>query len=162
LWKRLEKEERLIEQKGDINQTTLMNFVPTRPLEEIAHEYVDAFWQLYDPEKYLERNFRYYMKLGTRKHSGKGSFRLNRQELRGLLTLMWRQGVVRKTRWKFWLNLLTIIRHKPNLANDYLTRCSFLEHFFEYRLIIRDKINAQLATYLANNPACVSLVESTS
>ena len=50
LWKRLEKEGRLIEQKGDINQTTLMNFIPTRPLEEIAREYVDAFWQLYDPE----------------------------------------------------------------------------------------------------------------
>ena len=53
------------------------------------------------------------------------------------------------------------MQHKPSLATDYLTRCSFLEHFFEYRLIIRDEINAQLTTYLANNPAFVSLVEST-
>jgi hypothetical protein len=33
LWYRLEKEERLYECNGDGNQTTLMNFVPTRPLE---------------------------------------------------------------------------------------------------------------------------------
>jgi radical SAM superfamily enzyme YgiQ (UPF0313 family) len=38
LWHRLEKEGRLITETGNANQTTLMNFLPTRPLEEIASE----------------------------------------------------------------------------------------------------------------------------
>ncbi|MFN7660957.1 MAG: DUF4070 domain-containing protein, partial [Dolichospermum sp.] len=50
LWHRLKKEGRLREnQDGNINQTTLMNFIPTRPLEELAREYVEAFCALYDP-----------------------------------------------------------------------------------------------------------------
>ncbi len=49
----LEKEGRLLDKEGNINQTTLINFVPTRPVEEIASEYVDSFWRLYDPHTYL-------------------------------------------------------------------------------------------------------------
>ena len=57
LWHRLEKENRLLAGKetANIHQTTLMNFVPTRPVEDVAQEYVDAFWNLYDPQKYLDR-----------------------------------------------------------------------------------------------------------
>ena len=51
LWARLEKENRLRDSnQQDINQTTLMNFMPTRPIEEIAHEYIEAFWTLYEPK----------------------------------------------------------------------------------------------------------------
>ncbi|WP_088241886.1 B12-binding domain-containing radical SAM protein, partial [Calothrix rhizosoleniae] len=43
LWNRLEQEGRLLEGKeGDINQTTLTNFIPTRPIEEMAHEYINC------------------------------------------------------------------------------------------------------------------------
>lgn len=146
LWTRLEKEGRLIKQEGDINQTTLINFVPTRPVEEIAKEYIEAFWELYDPEKYLDRTFRYYMKLGTPRHS-RSLQPPNLREFRALLILIWRQGIVRNTRWKFWINLVTIIRHKPSLTIYYLTKCGFFEHFFEYRLIVRDQINTKLANY---------------
>jgi radical SAM superfamily enzyme YgiQ (UPF0313 family) len=55
LWHRLSREGRLRENTdGNINQTTLMNFVATRPLEEIAREYVEAFCALYDPVAYLD------------------------------------------------------------------------------------------------------------
>ena len=46
LWARLEKEGRLIQSEDaakGVNQTNLLNFVPTRPIREIANEYVDAF-----------------------------------------------------------------------------------------------------------------------
>ncbi|RMF22495.1 MAG: radical SAM protein, partial [Cyanobacteria bacterium J083] len=85
LWHRLEKEGRMIDQGANINQTTLMNFVPTRPLEEIAQEYVDAFWRLYEPEAYLNRSFRYFMKLGDVK-LGK-SRKLNWTTIRALFLL---------------------------------------------------------------------------
>ncbi len=142
LWHRLEKEERLYERNGDGNQTTLMNFVPTRSLEEIAHEYVDAFWRLYDPEKYLDRTLRHFMKLGNRKHSKKiqPSWKL----IRALLLLCWRQGVLPKSRGKFWRNLGKMLRHKPRYVDLYLTVCGYLEHFTDYRQLVREHINSQL------------------
>lgn len=147
LWHRLEKEGRLINQEGNINQTTLINFVPTRPIEEIAREYVDSFWRLYDPEVYLERVFNYFMKLGIPKYNQKG--RIDYKSIVALLTICWRQGIVRSTRWKFWYNLSQVVKRSPRLFTSYFIVCAYLEHFTEYRQIVRDKINAQLAAYIA-------------
>lgn len=55
LWLHLAKQGRLINVDADINQTTVINFIPTRPIEEIVRAYIDTFWQLYDPVKFLER-----------------------------------------------------------------------------------------------------------
>ena len=146
LWDRLEKENRLINSEGNINQTTLMNFIPTRSIEEITREYIEGFYKLYDPELYLDRTFRYYMKLGLPKHSG--TVKLTWLKLRAVLILLWRQGVVRSTRRKFWGYLFHILRHKPSLVSGYLTVCGHAEHFIEYRQIVHDQISDQLAAYL--------------
>ena len=147
LWHRLEKEGRLLARDANINQTTLMNFVPTRPIEDIASEYIEGFWLLYEPEQYLERILRYFMKLGIPRHSRR--LQPSWRTIRGLLVLCWRQGVVRQTRWKFWNNLFKIIWHKPSLLVSYLNSCAFLEHFTEYRQIVYQNINTQLAAYQA-------------
>jgi radical SAM superfamily enzyme YgiQ (UPF0313 family) len=149
LWHRLEKEGRLRGGSANINQTTLMNFVPTRPIEEIAREYVDAFWELYDPSRYLDRTYRHFLKLGAPKCPGKLR-KINGVVLRAFATLCWRQGIVRKTRWKFWLNLIGILRHNPRVLQHYLGICALGEHFLEYRQLVRDQIEAQLAEYLAS------------
>ncbi|OKH25622.1 B12-binding domain-containing radical SAM protein [Hydrococcus rivularis NIES-593] len=154
LWHRLEKEGRLLAEKSGMNQTTLMNFVPTRPIEDIAREYIEGFWQLYDPERYLDRTFRHFMKLRAPKHSGE--FRLRLREIRALLILIWRQGMLRKTRWKFWINLFKILRYNPRVTDHYIKVCAFIEHFYDYRQIVRDQINAQLATHLATHSPIVT------
>ncbi|BAU64391.1 Radical SAM domain protein [Stanieria sp. NIES-3757] len=143
LWHRLEKEGRLIDRGANINQTTLMNFIPTRPMEEIAQEYINGFWQLYDPERYLDRVYRYFMKLGIPKHSGKR--RLDSKAVSAILTLFWRQGILRQTRWIFWRNLIKIMLHNIRLLPFYLIVCAYLEHFAEYREIVREQISNQLA-----------------
>ncbi|MFM9156704.1 MAG: B12-binding domain-containing radical SAM protein, partial [Dolichospermum sp.] len=100
LWHRLAKENRLRSKSANINQTTLMNFVPTRPLAEIASEYVEAFWELYEPSRFLDRAYRHYRILGeaTYPKKGKGAKKpLNWKVLRALLTICWRQGVLRNT-----------------------------------------------------------------
>ena len=60
LWERLKKEQRLMEGNSypTGNQNTLMNFIPTRPVSELAREYVEGFWQMYEPQKYLRRCLR--------------------------------------------------------------------------------------------------------
>ena len=150
LWHRLEKEGRLLDRGANINQTTLMNFMPTRPIEDIANEYVNGFYQLYDPKTYLDRTYRYFMKLGIPRHSGKR--KIDRKSLKALLTICWRQGILRDTRWKFWHNLGRILLRNPKLVPLYLVACAYLEHFIDYRQIVTDNINTQLEAYLASRP----------
>lgn len=148
LWYRLEKEGRLHSKDGNLNQTTLMNFIPTRPLEEIAREYVEAFWELYDAERFLDRTYRCFLKLGAPKC--KVPFKMPEWvDLRALSIVIWRQGVKRKTRWKFWHHLFSILKNNPAIWVHYLTVCAHNEHFLEYRQIVRDEIEGQLAEVLA-------------
>lgn len=155
LWHRLTQEGRL-RGSGNINQTTLMNFIPTRPIEEIAREYIEGFWQLYDPTAYLNRTYRHFLKLGTPKH--KSSLRkVSWVSIRALLIVCWRQGVVRETRWQFWLNFIGILRHNPRVWDHYLSICALNEHFLEYRQIVCDQIEQQLAAYLAEEAQAKSV-----
>ncbi|AFZ46933.1 Radical SAM domain protein [Cyanobacterium stanieri PCC 7202] len=150
LWHRLEKEGRLNTGKyGNINQTTLMNFVPTRPVEDIANEYVDAFWRLYDPHAYLDRAYRCFLKLGAPKAHPPAKLP-SLVDLKALGIVLWRQGIKRDTRWKFWHHLFSIIKNNPGVWEHYLTLCAHNEHFLEYREIVKNDINAQLEEYLSN------------
>jgi radical SAM superfamily enzyme YgiQ (UPF0313 family) len=144
---RLRKEGRLLDQASGMNQTTLMNFIPTRPLEDIAQEYIEAFWTLYDPTSYLDRTYRHFLKLGAPKCPSRVR-EVSWVNIRALLTLCWRQGVVRKTRWQFWANLVGILRHNPKVWEPYLGICALGEHFLEYRQIVKDQIEVQLQAYL--------------
>jgi hypothetical protein len=152
LWHRLKKEGRLRIESANINQTTLMNFVPTRPLEEIANEYIDAFWRLYDPACFLDRTYRHYRILGEATYPKKekaAKKKLNWVVIRALLTICWRQGVVRNTRWQFWRNFMNMYRYNRGGLSSYLSTCAQIEHFLEYREIVKEQIEAQLAEFLA-------------
>jgi radical SAM superfamily enzyme YgiQ (UPF0313 family) len=144
---RLRKENRLLDRASGMNQTTLMNFVPTRPLEDIAKEYVDAFWTLYDPASYLDRTYRHFLKLGAPKCPSRVR-QVNWVNIKALLTICWRQGVVRKTRFQFWANLIGILRHNPKVWEPYIGICALGEHFLEYRQIVKEQIEGQLEVYL--------------
>lgn len=146
LWHRLEKEGRLRAQDGNINQTTLMNFVPTRPVEDIAREYIDAFRQLYEPTQYLNRVYRYFLKLGAPRV--RTPFKMPEWVVvRALALVCWRQGVKRETRWLFWHHLFHILIKNPAVVEQYVTLCAHNEHFLEYRDIVKQQIEAQLAEY---------------
>ena len=149
LWHRLNKEGRLRENKdGNINQTTLMNFIPTRPLEDIAREYIEAFCALYDPVRYLDRTYRCFLTIGS--PSWTAPFKMPEWViLKAFLIIIWRQGIKRETRWKFWHHLFSIIKHNPKAFDLYLDTCAHIEHFMEYRQIVREEIESQLAEYLA-------------
>jgi radical SAM superfamily enzyme YgiQ (UPF0313 family) len=148
LWHRLDKEGRLRTQNGNLNQTTLMNFEPTRPVEEIAREYVEAFSDLYEAHAYLDRVYRYFLKLGGPRVEAPAKFP-SLIDLKALAIVIWRQGIKRSTRWKFWHHLFSIIKNNPAVWEHYLTVCAHNEHFLEYRDIVRREIEGQLADYWA-------------
>lgn len=148
LWNRLQGEQRLVEgtsihATGD--QNTLMNFVPTRPIAEIAREYVEGFWTLYEPTNYIRRCFQQCLSIASlegRKQTmqfplGKG--------LRLVAQLIWHQGLRRpEIRGQFWRQLWTIMLRKPQVLNMYLGLCAAGEHFWEYRALARERITQQL------------------
>ncbi len=148
LWDRLKGEQRLIEgtsihATGD--QNTLMNFVPTRPIAEIAKEYVEGFWTLYEPTNYLRRCLQQCLSIGSlegRKQTMQ--FPLGRG-LRLVAQLIWHQGLMRsEIRGQFWRQLWTILVKKPQVLNMYLGLCAAGEHFWEYRTLARERITQQL------------------
>ena len=148
LWHRLDKEGRLRGKDGNINQTTLMNFIPTRPLEDIGREYIEAFWELYDAERFLDRTYRCFLMMGAPKCKAPAKMP-SWVDLRALLIVIWRQGVKRKTRFKFWHHLFSMLKRNPAVWEHYLTVCAHNEHFLEYRQIVRDEIEGQLAEFSA-------------
>jgi hypothetical protein len=127
-----------------------MNFVPTRPLEDIAREYVDAFSRIYEPKTYLDRVYRHFRMLGAPRH--KAPFKLpSLVDLKALAIVCWRQGVVRETRWMFWHHLFSILRHNPAVFDHYLAVCAHNEHFMQYRQIVRQQIETQLGEFLSQD-----------
>ncbi|MBW4651121.1 MAG: B12-binding domain-containing radical SAM protein [Kastovskya adunca ATA6-11-RM4] len=151
LWKRLQNEGRLLEENQETqgHQMALMNFTPTRPLEELAREYANCFWELYEPSRYLSRVYRHFMTMTPAPH--KVPFRmLEPIEMKAVLTIFWRQGIKRSTRFQFWRQLFSIMRRNPNVFVPYLSNCALIEHFIQYRQIVRDEIEAQLAQYSAS------------
>ena len=155
LWHRLEKEGRLIQEKADakgVNQTNLLNFVPTRPIRDIANEYVDAFCRLYEPNAYIDRVTHYYGKVGAPRwrafykpeNSDKPALP-EKNDIRALATVIWRQGFKRNTRFRFWRSLARIARRNPANLEQFVVTLAHNEHFQEYRAVVTREIEQQLA-----------------
>jgi radical SAM superfamily enzyme YgiQ (UPF0313 family) len=165
LWHRLAKENRLRGQTEVAgSQTSLMNYIPTRPLEEIAREYIEAFWDLYEPAKFLDRTYRHYLMLGEAKFPVKENSTKKKIDwviIRAFLIICWRQGVVRSTRWQFWSNAINMLRKNPKGFSSYMSTCALAEHFLDYRVIVRREIEEQLADFLAQENL-IQAVESAS
>ncbi len=153
LWQRLETEKRLIKLDTKFEagiQTNLLNFLPSRPMEEIAIEFIEAFDQLYDPSNYLQRIYNYSTKLGSKSSQRRTSLKgflahLNRPAaVAGVLTLFWNQGLRRNSRWLFWRYLIKTMVERPHVLDQYLWMCVLNEHFLEYRSVVREEVTSQL------------------
>ena len=142
LWNRLEREGRLIDGLGTFHQGAVMNFIPTRSVEEIVHEYIDAFWHIYEPISYLKRTFRHFMKM--KNWRGKSNRPITGTEIRLFFAVLWRQGIMRSTRFHFWPYLAALAFQKPHLLYEYFMTLSAGEHFFAYRHQVKAQLLEQL------------------
>jgi radical SAM superfamily enzyme YgiQ (UPF0313 family) len=146
LWHRLEKEGRLIQDESaakGVNQTNLLNFKPTRPIRDIANEYVEAFCTLYEPNAYMDRVYSYYLKMGAPRW--KGTSKLPTwTDVKALSIVIWRQGLKRDTRGRFWRYLFGMARQNPAMLEQFIVVLAHNEHFMEYRAIVQKEIREQL------------------
>lgn len=163
LWDRLAREGRLLSTSYEhlSNQTGLLNFVPTRPQEEIVEEFIRLYERLYDPSFYLEQTLKHFLDMDPLKVKKPFSLpRLN--EIRALLIMFFRQGVQYPSRHQFWKTLLTAAVAIPDRLPLFLSLCVELEHYSEYRRTIARELRRQLAELPAAYPGgrVASIVKS--
>ena len=65
-------------------------------------------------------------------------------DLKALTIVVWRQGIKRNTRTRFWRYLLGMARNNPALLEQFLSVLAHNEHFLEYRSIVQKEIREQL------------------
>ncbi len=155
LWERLNKEERLhLKESTPVgDQNALMNFEPTRPISDIAEEYVSGFWNMYQPSKYLRRCLQQCLNISVRDQKRTMRFPLGKG-LRLIAQVIWLQGIRnRETRLQFWQQLAELLWKKPKMFNVYIGLCAAGEHFWEYRTVVKDKISEQMGYDLLNLPS---------
>ncbi len=139
LWRRLKEERRLIETAPTAQDflTGIMNFVPSRPKDEVIEDFVRTWDYLYEPSRFLARVYRCYLTMRpTRKAlaketgskiSEKRATRAIRDllyDLRGAMILFWIFGVRSRHRLQFWKQLIGILRRNPSRLKQYLIECA--------------------------------------
>ncbi|HEY9670860.1 MAG TPA: B12-binding domain-containing radical SAM protein [Waterburya sp.] len=148
LWQRLKQEQRLLEGFGGVeigDQNSLMNFTPTRPINQVAKEYIEALWAMYEPKNYLKRCLQQCLNISTNPQLQQNMYFPPGKGLRLVAQIIWHQGIRRpEIRAQFWQQLWTIMRTKPQFLNMYLGLCAAGEHFWEYRALARERITQQL------------------
>jgi radical SAM superfamily enzyme YgiQ (UPF0313 family) len=149
LWERLKRENRLRQSQGDLldvgDQNTLMNFVPTRSLDEIARDYINTLWTLYEPSNYLKRCFQHCLAISPNPRLAQNLHFPMKKGLRLIAQVIWIQGIRRtEIRAQFWRQLWEMIIRRPRSLNLYFGLCAAGEHFAEYRCLARDRIMQQI------------------
>lgn len=147
LWERLKQEQRLVENNSALtgDQNTLMNFIPTRPIADIAREYVTGFWTMYEPQNYLRRCLQQCLQIRSPQNRPQVMQFPFSQGLRLITQLIWHQGLRRADiRGQFWRQLWIILFQKPNVLHLYLGLCAAGEHFWDYRELARQRLTEQL------------------
>lgn len=148
LWQRLEQQGRL---RHDVLPEeeifSPLNFIPDRAAEDVRAEFVQAWETVYDPPRFLARAYRYYRRMrptrsamakaAGRPHTGGPRRRRPSKrtlvELRVVLNLIWRQGIVASHRIQFWRQWIGMLRHNPSRMKAYLACCVMAEDMFAIR-----------------------------
>ncbi len=141
LWKRLEREGRLLKDAdknlGEISR--LPNFVTTRSIDSIARELINFYEVVYEPVRGLQRAFDQVSELGPapsrrRMRWPKG------YEWRLMLSAVVQHGVKYPTRWTFWRYLGTTARRSPEKVYSFLSMLAYAQNYFDHRLVVRQEV----------------------
>jgi radical SAM superfamily enzyme YgiQ (UPF0313 family) len=159
LWHRLAAEGRLLtDGDGPLTelagidkgvQTYLLNYRPSRPMAEIATEFLACFDALYEPGVYLERAYRSCVRQGSALDPAQSPPLPMRIPPAGLLwgtlQVIGRQGIGRSSRWRFWKRLHDLARQRPRALGEFLWLLLAEEHMLLYQREVHRQVRAQLA-----------------
>lgn len=100
LWKRLEKEGRLLVGPDMQSPPGRMNFRPLRPMDEIIGEAMVFYRDAFERADLLDRCHRQHLELA--KARNRRQARPSWGDWRSFAHIAWRYGVLQPRRWRFW------------------------------------------------------------
>jgi radical SAM superfamily enzyme YgiQ (UPF0313 family) len=156
LWRRLQEEGRLLEGRLEARDLSGkgMNFIPSRPAEEIMEEFLQATIRLCEPSAFLRRAFQSILQmrptrraLGLEENPGVAAPKpasnpkiIKENAFLGLLRLIWRQGMRAPYRGQFWRQLAAVMHKNPSRKVRYLNHCGLGETLFAYPGLVRKNL----------------------
>ena len=158
LWKRLKLEGRLFpdadKNLGEVAR--LPNFVPVRPIDEIARELINFYEVIYEPARCLGRAFDQIALLGDT--PGRLRWRIPQfHEIKLMLSVMRQHTFGFPTRWTFWRYLLSITWRWPTKVYSFLIMLAYAQNYFDHRLVVRRHVTETATTW---NPHGVPVLPS--
>ncbi|MCB2212346.1 DUF4070 domain-containing protein [bacterium] len=125
LYKRLEKENRILSNMSGNNTDSSMNFIPKMDLSQLQKGYQDVISRIYSPAEYYRRVRKFLQEYKPIKMK----VRINWNELSAFFRSIFVLGVVGKERTHYWKLLFWTLRYKPRMIVYAVTFAIYGFHF---------------------------------
>jgi len=127
LWRRLEKEDRLLSMSDGNNTDCTINFVPKMNRDVLIDGYKRILRNIYSPREYYNRA----LECLSRFHQDRVEPRTSTfaEDARSLAKLVLTLGVRDRERWQFWKYFFNLLRHYPRDVAHGLTLAAMGYHF---------------------------------
>jgi radical SAM superfamily enzyme YgiQ (UPF0313 family) len=126
LYKRLQREDRLLEKWSGNNTDISMDFVPKMNADELVIGYNNVIESLYTPKNFYAR---VKILLRNYKPNNKRGFKIHFRELQALVKSFWHIGVVGKGRTHYWRFLFWTVFRCPRSFPIAVTLAIYGFHF---------------------------------
>jgi radical SAM superfamily enzyme YgiQ (UPF0313 family) len=127
LWRRLEKEDRLLGMSEGNNTDCTLNFVPKMNSSVLIEGYKRILRNIYSPREYYRRA----LECLSRFHQDRVEPRTTTlvEDLKSLSRLLLTLGIRDSERWQFWKYFFSLVRHYPRDIAHGLTLAAMGYHF---------------------------------
>jgi radical SAM superfamily enzyme YgiQ (UPF0313 family) len=127
LWRRLEKEDRLLEMSHGNNTDCTLNFIPKMNSAVLIEGYKQILRNIYSPREYYNRA----LECLSRFHKDRVEPRTTTivEDARSLYKLVMTLGIRDSERWQFWKYFYRLVRHYPRDVAHGLTLAAMGYHF---------------------------------
>lgn len=144
LWRRLKKENRLLENFTPMEQTVDgINFIPKGGLtkKDYLREYAQLISEIYQPKKYFGRILPALLAIKKEKVPARNNIRTILYELkvfsRHLYYFGWK---IKGARWLYWKTLMTILVKNPKIMDAFAADCFYFFHLNAHAQVVEKSL----------------------
>ena len=127
LWRRLEKEGRLLKTSSGNNTDCTINFVPRMDMERLIEGYKNLIQKIYSPREYYQRALDCLSRFRQTRIEPRNSSLL--EDARSLLNVVVTLGIRDRSRLQFWRYFYELVRHHTGNFAHGLTLAAMGYHF---------------------------------
>ena len=128
LWRRLEKENRLLQGGTGDNTDGSTNIIPKMPFDILVNGYKQVLQEIYSPKQYYERIHTFLKEYKTNEKIKRG-FRLSLSKIKALVSVTIALGVKDWARVHYWKMVFATLRKYPKYLGVALTLAAQGFHF---------------------------------